>query len=168
MNSLTPTYARTATMNLFALFEGTAPGDLVTVETTDGRTFEGELVEAEVKLARESFGIEDNGLVVTFERADGHRMRVSQYSDGVRVRTEFDDPHTSYESFRDLNGSPGVENVGVEQADEDLGEPETPGEDEFDDDEPRETCGDCGGEAVHVATRRTNAWINEASAPVSR
>lgn len=173
MNALAPHYARTADINLFDLADGASTGDTVRVETDDGRTFEGELVEAEVRLARESPILDENGLRLTFERDDGHRMRVSQFSDGVNLQTEWDDPNTNtdgYTSYKNLDDSPGVEGVEVEQADDEgdegegLDEPSRHGADEFADEEPRETCTECGGEAVHVDTRTANSWVNEASA----
>lgn len=163
---IVPDYARTARMNLFDAFDAAAVGDHVRVETDDGRTFEGDLVNVEIKLARDAW-FDANALVATFERADGHRMRLSQFSDGVSLSTEWDDPHTRYESFRDLDGSPEVAAVAVENAeddDEDLGEPSIYGVDEFNDELPRENCANCGGEVAHVETRRPNSWINEASA----
>ncbi|QPL12268.1 CxxC motif protein [Halorubrum phage Hardycor1] len=241
MNANTaPDYARTAPINLFDSFDGVAPGDDVTVETDDGRTFEGEVVTATRRLARDMTFVDEDALVVEFERDDGHLMRVAQFPDGVSVTTAYDDPHTSGDSFRDLDGSPGVASVSVEQdldadrldlddtateaaaalladaddeahltvqvknpdphafddvaaaaraydalaealgtaydeplandyddeqdEDDDLPAPSFHAVDEYADDEPRRTCRDCGGEAVHADTRRVNGWINEASA----
>ncbi len=156
-------------MNLFTTFDGSAPGDHVAVETDDGRTFEGELVNVEIKLARESAFLDANALSAEFEREDGHLMKVAQFEDGVSIRTATAahiDPDT-FTDYRNLGGSPGVAGVEVEQADdesEELPAPSTYAEDEFADEEPRENCGECGGEVVHVATRTVNGWINEASA----
>lgn len=166
-DELEPDYARTATHNLFDLFLGLSEGETVHVETDDGRTYEGELLTAEVVLGRERFGEDKpNALRATFETDVGGVLRLSQFEDGVSLRSRYDEPAVEGYSFRDLTDSPAVETVEVEdeQDEDDLGSPTAYERDEFADEQDRRTCGECGGEAVHVDTRTVNGWINEASA----